>query len=137
MDRGAGAGGDRAVAAAARGQGRARDVALDAVVGEDLGLDLLGDVRVVAQELLGVLAALADALALEAEPGARLLDGAALGAEVDDVALVADPFPVEDVELDLAERRRHLVLHDLDARAVAHDLLAVLERADAADVEAH
>ena len=33
----------------------------------------------------------------------------------------ADALAVEDVELDLAERRRHLVLHDLHARAVADD----------------
>ena len=116
--------------------GRA-DVAGDGEVGEDLRLDLLRHVGVLAQELLGVLAALADALAVEGEPGAALLDRAALGAEVDEVALAADALAVEDVELDLAERRRHLVLHDLHARAVADDLLAVLDRADAADVEAH
>ena len=34
------------------------------------------------------------------------------------------------------ERRRHLVLDDLDARLVADDLVAFLDRADAADVEA-
>src|SRR5580692_3363469 len=91
-------GADRRCAA---GQGRAADVALDAVVGEHLHLDLAGHVGVVAQVLLGVLASLTDAIALEAEPGARLLDRAALGAEVDQIALVADPLAVEDVELDL------------------------------------
>ena len=40
-----------------------------------------------------------------------------------------------DVELRLAERRRDLVLDDLDADAVADRLGAVLERLDAADVE--
>ena len=44
-----------------------------------------------------------------------------LGREIDDVARAADALAVEDVELDLAERRRHLVLHDLHARAVADD----------------
>src|SRR6516165_9469928 len=103
---------------AARGEGRGADVAGDGVVGEDLRLDLAGHVGVLAQELLGVLAPLADAIAGEAEPGAGLLDGAALGAEVDEIPLVADPLAVEDVELHLAERRGHLVLHHLDARPV-------------------
>src|SRR6185503_3829197 len=82
-----------------------------------------------------VLPALADAVALEAEPRARLLDHAALGAKVDQVTLVTDALAVQDVELHLAEGRRHLVLHHLDPRAVADHLLAVLERADAPDVQ--
>ena len=59
-----------------------------------------------------------------------------LDAEVDEAALARDADAVEDVELGLLERRRHLVLDDLDARAVADRLGAVLERLDAADVEA-
>ena len=55
-------------------------IATHTVVGQDLDLDLPGHVGMIAQELLGVLAPLPDALPLEAEPGARLLDGAALGA---------------------------------------------------------
>ena len=47
------------------------------------------------------------------------------------------PAVVEDVELRLPEGRRHLVLHHLDARAVADHLLAVLERRDAPHVEPH
>ena len=45
-------------------------------------------------------------------------------------------FAVHDVELDLLEGRRHLVLDDLDARLVADQLLALLDLADAANVEA-
>src|SRR6185436_13839437 len=56
---GCAAAGRRARAAAQAG---AADVAGDAEVGEDLRLDLLGGVRVLAQELLGVLASLADAV---------------------------------------------------------------------------
>ena len=48
-----------------------------------------------------------------------------------------DALAVEDVEQRLAKRRRHLVLHDLDARLVADDFVAPLDRADAADVEPH
>jgi hypothetical protein len=56
---------------------------------------------VVEQELLGVLAALADALAAEREPRAALLDDAGLDAQVDEIALLGDAGAVEDVELDL------------------------------------
>ena len=52
-------------------------------------------------------------------------------------ALPADALAVHDVELGLAERRADLVLDDLDPGAVADDLGAVLQRLDAADVEAH
>ena len=96
----------------------------------------VGDLGMVAQELLGVLAALADALAVDAVPGARLLHHADLGAEVDQLADLADALAVHDVELDLAERRRHLVLDHLHPRLVADDLVAVLDRADAADFQA-
>ena len=60
-----------------------------------------------------------------------------LDAEVDQAALAGDARPEEDVELRLLERRRHLVLDDLDPRAVAHGIRTVLECLDAADVEAH
>jgi hypothetical protein len=49
---------------------------------------------------------------------------------------LGDALAVHDVELDLAERRRDLVLDDLHAGLVADDLVALLDRADAADVEA-
>jgi hypothetical protein len=50
---------------------------------------------------------------------------------------LGDALAVHDVELDLLERRRHLVLDHLDAGLVADHLVALLDRADAADVEAH
>ena len=46
-------------------------------------------------------------------------------------------FAVHDVELDLLERRRELVLDHLDAGLVADHLVALLDRADPADVETH
>src|SRR5690606_17443785 len=52
-------------------------------LGADLLLDSRRHLRMVAQKLLGVLAALADALAVVAEPGPGLLDDAGLHAEVD------------------------------------------------------
>ena len=47
------------------------------------------------------------------------------------------PGAVHEVELGLLERRGDLVLDDLDADAVADDVGALLDRVDAADVEAH
>src|SRR5687768_9766150 len=48
---------------------------------------------------------------------------------------MADAFGVHDVELGLPERRRHLVLHDLDADVRADDVLFLLHWPDAPDVE--
>src|ERR1700730_12385822 len=90
-----------------------------------------------AEEYLGVLASLADALAVEGEPGARFLDDAGLDAEIDELAELRDALAIHDVELHLLEGRGDLVLDDLDAGGVADHLLAILDRADAADIEAH
>src|ERR1700722_18668505 len=119
--------------------GLARENLLGAPSGvlPDRGLDLGGHVGVVTQEGLCVLAALADALAVIGEPRARLLDDARLDAEIDDLAELGDALAVHDVELDLLKRRRELVLDHLDPGLVAGDLVAVLDDADAADVEAH
>src|SRR5436190_3512914 len=104
---------------------------------EEAGLDRRHGVGMIDQELLRVLSALTDALAGEGEPRAALLDDVHLRREIDEVALFRDALTVEDVQLDLLERRRHLVLHDLHARAVADDVLFLLEGADATDVEAN
>ena len=48
-----------------------------------------------------------------------------------------DALAVHHVELGDAERRRDLVLHDLDPDPVADRLRAALDRLDAADVQAH
>src|SRR5262245_51395343 len=101
----------------------------------DGGLDLGGDVGIVLEEELGVLAALADALAVVGEPGARLLHHAGLDPEVDELAVLRHALAVHDVELDLLERRRELVLDHLDPGLVADHLVALLDHADAADVE--
>src|SRR5262249_18214070 len=94
-------------------------------------------VRVLLEERARGLATLADALPAEREPRAGLLDDALLGAEVHEVPFVGDALAVDDVELRLAERRRELVLHDLHARAIPDRRGAVLQRADAPDVQAH
>ena len=60
-----------------------------------------------------------------------------LDTEVDQAALARDADAVENVELRLLEGRSHLVLYDLDARAVADRVGAVFEGLDATDVKAH
>src|SRR6185312_2966012 len=102
----------------------------------DLLLDLACHLSVALQIAARVVLALPYAIALVRVPGAGLLDDALRGAELDDFALAGDPLAVHDLEFSLAERRRHLVLHNFDARHVADDLVAVLDGADAADVEA-
>ena len=78
------------------------------------GLDLVCDLGVLGQELLGVVAALAEPQLPVGEERARLLDQVVLEPEVDQAALLGDADAVLDVELGLAERRRDLVLDDLD-----------------------
>src|SRR5262249_20324638 len=103
----------------------------------DRRLDLGGDVGNGLEKYLGFLAALADALAVVGEPGARLLHAARLHAQVDELAHLRDALAVHDVELDLLERWRQLVLHHLDAGLVADHFVALLDRANSADVEPH
>src|SRR5690606_5300314 len=95
-----------------------------------------GDLGVLAQVLARVVLALADALGAVAVPGAGLLDDLGVHAHVDQFALAADALAVEDLGDDLLERRRQLVLDYLDLGLVADDLVALLDRADAADVQA-
>ncbi len=96
----------------------------------------VGDAGIVPEKFLGVLAPLTETLAVVREPGAGLLHDTGLDAEVDQLAGLGDALAVHDVELDLLERRRQLVLDHLHAGLVADHLVALLDRADAADVEA-
>src|SRR5690349_24897303 len=90
-----------------------------------------------AQERGRVLSPLPEALVAEAEVRAGLLHDLPLEAGVENRSFPGDPRAVDDVELGLLERRRDLVLHDLDANAVADRLDAFLQRLDAPDVESH
>src|SRR5690606_27779794 len=103
----------------------------------DLALDLLGDLRMLRQEYARVLLALTDALAAVAVPRARFLHQALRHADVDDLARARNARAVHDLEFGLTERRRHFVLHHLHAGLVADHFVAALDRADAADVQAH
>src|SRR5215203_4237117 len=85
----------------------------DAELGLDLLLDLAGELGVVAEEVAGVLATLAELVAVVGEPGPRLLDEADVHADVEQAPLLGDPLAVDDVELGRAERRGQLVLDHL------------------------
>src|SRR4029077_20960282 len=111
----------------------------DDLGGPDLNLnplqDLLRDIGMLLQERGRIQAALPEALLAEAEVRARLRHDLALDADVEHRALPREAGAVHDVELGLLERRRDLVLHHLDADAVAARLDAFLQRLDAANVE--
>src|ERR1700694_2628554 len=100
----------------------------------DRRLDFCGHVGVGLEERLGVLTALAEPLAVIGEPGAGFLDNAGLDAEIENFAHLGDALAIHDVEFDLLERRRQLVLHHLDPGLVADPLVGPLDGAGAAGV---
>src|SRR5262249_14620273 len=63
-----------------------------------LGPHLVGEPYILAQELLDVFLPLAEALAVEAEERPALLQGTAVGGDVDQVAEHVDPTVVQDLE---------------------------------------
>src|SRR5664279_4493842 len=79
----------------------------------DALLDLMGDIRVLAQEGPHVLLALTQLLTVVRVPGASLANEALLPPDVDQRSLAGDALAIDDVELGLLERRGHLVLDDL------------------------
>src|SRR6202035_4246878 len=99
-------------------------------------LNLVSHLLIGFQERFGVFPPLAQPYAVERKPGARLLHHAGLDAKVDQFTRLGHAFAIHDVELNLLERRRHLVLDHLDPRLVADHLLTLLDRADATNVEA-
>src|SRR5919112_1469678 len=103
----------------------------------DSGADLLQDVGVVLEKLLGVLATLTEALLIEIEPRPALAHDSQVDPDVEDAAFDRDPLVVHDVELGLPEGRRDLVLDDLHPRPRPDGVGAVLDRLDAADIHSH
>src|SRR5688572_27495563 len=71
----------------------------EAELAADAILDRPGDVGVFLEELLRVLAALAEALPPVREPGARLLNDPFVDRQIDEIACARDAFTVHDVEL--------------------------------------
>src|SRR5205814_1113451 len=98
---------------------RGDEVVVGTERGVDLAFDLLGDLYVLVEERLGVVAALAEALVSVGEERPGLCHDVVLDPEVDQAPRRRDPPAELDVELGLAERRGDLVLHDLHADPVA------------------
>src|SRR5204863_8959 len=69
----------------------------------DLGLELVGEIRVLPQERLGVVASLAEAQIAVGVPGAALDHQLVIHPEVHQLAALRDPLAVVDIELGLAE----------------------------------
>src|SRR5581483_6604235 len=82
------------------------------------------------------IAALADPLAFEGEPRARLLNNIVLDADVDHIAHTRNTFVIKDVELNFAEGRGKLIFHHLHTHAVPNDLLPLFDHVAPSDVEA-
>src|SRR4030067_435195 len=88
----------------------------------DLPLDLDGHLRVLLQELLGVLASLADARLSKREESPTLPDHPHFRSHVQEAAFPGYPLVEHYVELRDSEGRCHLVLHHLDLRSVVNHL---------------
>src|SRR5215471_10733736 len=86
---------------------------------------------------LGVLAALANALAVVGKPRSRLLDNAGLNPQIDQFTAFRYPFAIHDVEVDDLEWRRHFVFDDFYARLIADYLVSLLDRSDAPNIQAN
>ena len=56
--------------------------------------------------------------------------------QTEQVAFLEDAFAVNDVELGLAERRCHLVLHHFDLGAISYHCIAVFNGGNTLDIEA-
>src|ERR1700730_2471025 len=100
-------------------------------------LDLQRQGRALAQVVACVVLALPDPVAVVAVPGAGFIDDPVLAAQVDHLAFARNALAVQDVEVGLLERRRDLVLDPLDLGRGSDHLFALLDRADAADVQTH
>src|SRR5271163_3666490 len=86
-----------------------------------LGVEFGHDVLVVFQELAGILAALADALAFVAVPRAGLFDDVVVRSQIKQIAFARDALAVENVELGVAEGRGNLVFDHFYASARTGD----------------
>src|SRR5437879_6302341 len=100
------------------------------------GVQLGHHIFVVLEELAGIFTSLADALALVAEPRAGLFKDVVVDRQIQQIAFARDAFPVEDVELGLAEWGGDFVLHDFDFGARASDDVAFFDGGDAPDIDA-
>ncbi len=113
------------------------ELGADAELLLDLLLDPVGQVRVVAQEVPGVLLALAELVAVVGVPGAGLAHDALLHAEIDKAALTANSVTVQNIEFRDFEWRRHFILDDFYPGSVSDRICSVFQGLDAADIKSN
>src|SRR5476649_1672794 len=102
-----------------------------------LVFDFPRQLRTFFQEGARIILTLADTFAVIAVPGTRLLDDLRIRTQIEDLAFARRAFSIKDVEVGFLERRRDLVLDDLDLGFVADHFVARFDRAGTADVQAH
>ena len=95
----------------------------------------LHELRFFAEEFFDGFATLTESFAIVFEEGAGLVHDAVLDSEVEHVADFGDAFVVHDVKLGGAERCGDFVFDDFDLCAVAGDIVAFFDLADATNVE--
>src|ERR1700761_5435896 len=110
---------------------------LDPQLLTQLAVDPPENLLVLLEEAAHILASLPDALAAVAIPRSALLHDVVQHRQVQHIALARNALTVQNVELGIAERSRHLVLDDLHLRARANHYLAFLHCTNAANVDAH
>src|SRR5208283_3265211 len=91
----------------------------------------------VPQKTLRVFPSLSQSFSIIRIPGAGLFYKVCLHAQVQNVAFPGYAASVDDIEFDLAERGRYLVLDDLYPGTVTDNVLTFLDRTDPSDVEPH
>ena len=67
----------------------------------------------------------------------RFAQDSVLNAQIDNITRFADTLVIHDIKLSRTERRRNLVLDDLDARTVTADLITVLDLPNSANICSH
>ena len=113
---------------------RQGDLAAEGFLANDC-VDLIHEIKVLAQVILGVLTSLTDADITVGEEGAAFGNDFELGGEVEDITGFGDAFVEHDIELGSAEGRRDFILNHLDAGAIADDFVANFDGLNAAHIE--
>src|SRR6185437_847560 len=88
------------------------------------------------QELLRILASLANPLTFIAEPGSGFLHHTLVHSQVQQVSFAGDAFSVHDVKFGLSEGRSRFVLYNLDFSPRAYHQIGVFDGGNAADIHA-
>src|ERR1044071_5488819 len=91
--------------------------------------------RILTQGHFCIFTALTQPFAFVREPGATLLHRSLSHSEIEQITFTRNALAIHDVEFTLAERRRNFVLCHLYFGAIANHSIAVLNRADATDIE--